>query len=308
MVEHPEASIAIVGCNDDGPAERGKAGLSRSRAVAVRDYLRDAWGIADARMSVESRGLPSKPSNIRDADGVVENRRAEIYSDTWDIIAPVVTRDTLRSANPPVIRFHNDVRSSARVAGWTLTAVQRGRSLRTFTGEGNVPESVDWRIDDDQASIPRAGDSVAYRLEVSDSNGVKASASSSLPIEQVTVQRKRRERIADREIDRFSLILFDFDKSDLNETNKRIVGLVSGYIKPTSTVTIVGHTDRMGEDEYNGRLSRERAAMAARALGAAAESARGVGESAALYDNGLPEGRFYNRTVEILVETPVDSY
>jgi hypothetical protein len=37
---------------------------------------------------------------------------------------------------------------------------------------------------------------------------------------------------------------------------------------------------------------------------------KGVGEEAPLYSNELPEGRFYNRTVQIVVESQVieDSY
>jgi hypothetical protein len=30
-----------------------------------------------------------------------------------------------------------------------------------------------------------------------------------------------------------------------------------------------------------------------------------VGETMPLYDNELPEGRFYSRTVNVIVETPV---
>jgi outer membrane protein OmpA-like peptidoglycan-associated protein len=305
LVEHPEASITIVGCNSDLAGERGNTELSRGRAIALRDYLRDVWGIAEGRMTIQSRGLPATPSNSQDPDGIVENRRAEIHSDTWEIIAPVVTHDTLRSANPPAIRFHGDVHAQAGVAGWSLTVMQRGEKLREFAGTGNVPAPIEWRIGE-KGSLPRHGDSLTYRLDVRDAAGGSTTATSSIAVEQVTVQRKRRERIADREIDRFSLILFDFDRSELNDANRRIVRMVTDYIKPTSTVAIAGHTDRMGEESHNRELSQQRAAMAARALGVEAASAQGLGEGAALYDNDLPEGRFYNRTVEIAVETPVE--
>ena len=46
--------------------------------------------------------------------------------------------------------------------------------------------------------------------------------------------------------------------------------------------------------------------MTARALGIAGASVAGIGEQDPLYDNALPEGRFYNRTVDIVVETPVE--
>ena len=46
------------------------------------------------------------------------------------------------------------------------------------------------------------------------------------------------------------------------------------------------------------------ATNAAKALPLRAESVTGKGESDLFYDNNLPEGCFYNRTVQIEVETP----
>ena len=36
------------------------------------------------------------------------------------------------------------------------------------------------------------------------------------------------------------------------------------------------------------------------------DNAKGLGESVLLYDNDIPEGRFYCRTVEVILETPLD--
>ncbi|MEP7220313.1 MAG: OmpA family protein, partial [Bacteroidota bacterium] len=141
-------------------------------------------------------------------------------------------------------------------------------------------------------------------LEVRDGAGQTFTTNGTLPVEQVTVRKKRVERIADKQIDRYSLIIFDFDKGDLNETNRKIAQFIKARIRPTAAVTIEGSTDRIGEAEYNKRLSEERARSTARALGVAGGTVRGIGESG-LYDNDLPEGRFYCRTVSIVVETPV---
>jgi outer membrane protein OmpA-like peptidoglycan-associated protein len=305
MTDDPKATIRIVGCNDDA-GEKGNTALSRERAEAVRDYLRDTWGIAEKRMRVESRNLPEIPSNVADADGLAENRRVEIIADRPSITSPVVTNDTLRVSDPPQIRFRTNINSSSGVARWTLRALQGGRTLRELGGDGEVPPVIDWSLERDRDAMPRGDAELEYQLSVVDNDGRELTTPfSAIDVEQITLQRKRAERVADREIDRFSLILFDFGRSDLGEANRGIAELIRKRITKGSTVEITGHTDRVGDAEVNRSLSRDRAMTVARALGVGYENARGVGESTGLYDNDLPEGRFYCRIVNVTVETPV---
>jgi outer membrane protein OmpA-like peptidoglycan-associated protein len=178
--------------------------------------------------------------------------------------------------------------------------------LKELSGTGHVPDSVDWHIEGEQESIPRAPEPIAYELQMTDSSGQEITAPpGALPVDQMTLRRKRIERIADREIDRYGLILFDFDRADLNESNRRIAEFIRGRIKPSATVSVTGHTDRVGEADHNLKLSQDRASTVAAALGTPGATIAGEGESSPLYDNNLPEGRFYSRTVSIVVETPV---
>ena len=96
MHEHPEATITVTGCNDATGNELGNENLSRQRAETVRDYLANVWNISLRRMKVSARNLPADSSNIAVADGIQENRRVEISSETWEIVQPVITRDTGR--------------------------------------------------------------------------------------------------------------------------------------------------------------------------------------------------------------------
>lgn len=304
MTDNPGTSITLVGCNADADAEKGNTDLSARRATAVRDYLRDVWGVAENRMKVESRNLPEKPSNPAEADGVAENRRVEILSSDRSILEPVVTNDTIRTANPPVIKFRPNVTSQAGVTGWRLAASQEGRELKEFRGSGPVPSEIVWQVNQDQPSMPRIPTPVDFTLHVTDNAGQNAqSPQGQLPVEQITISRKRQERVADKEIDRYSLILFDFDKADLNDANTGIASWVKDRIRSGASVEVIGSTDRTGEADYNMRLSEERARNVARLLNVGGQ-VRGIGESN-LYDNNLPEGRFYCRTVSIVVETPV---
>jgi outer membrane protein OmpA-like peptidoglycan-associated protein len=278
-------------------------GLSQNRAEAVRDYLQKVWNVAGERISVESRALPEKPSNVNEPDGIEENRRVEIYSDNPKILEPVLTSDTLRSATPPGIRFRTSAQAEAGLASWRLTAGQSGQVLKEFSGVGPIPPMLDWHLEEDQARVPKTPIPVDYQLEVTDDDGqTYAVPMASIPTDQVTIQRKRRERIADKEINRYSLILFDFGKADLNAANRKIIDMIKNRITLDATVSISGYTDRLGDEDFNQKLSEERARTVLNALGVG--KPLGAGETM-LYNNDLPEGRFYCRTVKVVVETPI---
>jgi outer membrane protein OmpA-like peptidoglycan-associated protein len=127
-----------------------------------------------------------------------------------------------------------------------------------------------------------------------------------LPIEQLTIDRKRLERIKDREFEYYSLILFDFGKSDLRSEHNKVVDFIKNRITPNATVYINGYTDLIGEEDINKRISEKRAKAVAERLKIQSAKVEGVGEDKILYDNSTPEGRYYCRTVQITIETPVE--
>lgn len=303
MIEHPEAKLRLVGCNAETPTERGNTALAEGRAVSVRDYLVQTWNIPQERITVEKRGLPEKPSNTNDRDGIAENRRVELYSDNVHILEPVLTNDTVRSANPPGIRFRSTVASEAGVASWRLTAGQKGETLKEFSGTGAVPSMLDWHLEEDQAHVPHFPIPIDYQLAVTDTKGQSYTVpKATIQTDQVTIQRKRRERRADKEINRYSLILFDFGSADISAGNRSIVDFIKSRITLNSTVSVTGYTDRLGDADFNQKLSEQRARATTDALGVG----RPVGQGETpLFDNNLPEGRFYCRTVNVVVEVPI---
>jgi outer membrane protein OmpA-like peptidoglycan-associated protein len=313
MRAHPAAKLTITGCNDNvNTTERGNAQLSYRRAKAVRDYLTNIWGLDTARMPIQTRNLPASPtvSNTRLYESEVqqENRRVEFAADTWEILEPIKTADTVRTVSPPIIRFRprTTLPAGTTIAGWTLTAGQNGQTLKEFAGTGAIPPILDWNITENQATVPRAPVPLDYTLTVIDNNGNRLESRGAAPVEQLTIQRKRRERIKDREIDRYSLILFDFDKSDLTPQHRRVASFIKGQITPDATVRISGYTDYTNPLDYSLRLSKARARETASTLELINKAeVRGLGKTVLLYDTDLPEGRFYCRTVTIIAETPV---
>ncbi|MGH9209162.1 MAG: OmpA family protein [Acidimicrobiales bacterium] len=105
-------------------------------------------------------------------------------------------------------------------------------------------------------------------------------------------------------------VLFDFDRSELRSdavpTLEAIVGEIeaqfTGY-----TITVEGHTDAVGEPEYNQQLSEDRAAAVAEwltttgGIDPAGVTTTGYGETAPAASNDTPEGQAQNRRVVITV-------
>ncbi|MEL4178793.1 outer membrane protein OmpA [Roseateles sp. PN1] len=101
---------------------------------------------------------------------------------------------------------------------------------------------------------------------------------------------------------------FDFDKATLKPEAKAKLDDLLAKTKGINLEVIiaVGHTDSVGTDAYNQKLSVKRAeAVKAYLVGAGAEKNRvyteGKGEKAPVADNKTAEGRAKNRRVEIEV-------
>jgi len=105
-----------------------------------------------------------------------------------------------------------------------------------------------------------------------------------------------------------SAILFGFDSAELQSDSKsNLQNLATSLQKyPNTDLTIVGHTDSVGSEEYNQALS-ERRADAARAYlvreGVDREriAAEGKGEMEPVASNETEVGRTQNRRVEVAI-------
>jgi outer membrane protein OmpA-like peptidoglycan-associated protein len=105
-------------------------------------------------------------------------------------------------------------------------------------------------------------------------------------------------------------VKFDFDKAQVKEASygdiKNLADFLTQY--PQTTTVVEGHTDSVGTDAYNQRLSERRAAAVRSVLvdqyGVAGTrvNAVGYGESRPVADNATEAGRAINRRVEAEVE------
>ncbi len=115
---------------------------------------------------------------------------------------------------------------------------------------------------------------------------------------------------APKVIDRMTLeVNFDFDKSNIRKEDKAKLQEAVDFVKkyPGAKVRLEGHTDSIGTEAYNQKLSERRAESVKNYLvkeGAVDESnitSMGYGEKKPVADNKTKEGRLKNRRVEILI-------
>lgn len=308
LQQYPKTKVTITGCNDNSTSgELGNLQLSRSRAEEVRQYLSRTYNIDTMRMEIRSRNLPEKPTMSKDSAGIEENRRVEVFSSSWEIMQPTLVYDTLLVPSAPVIRFKTSAKADAGIAKSTLRAFQGGRTLKQYSALGAVEPLVEWNTAREQSTIPRSEEEMKFSYEVLDADGHSAMPIGSVPVEQVTIRKKRSLRIKDKEIDTYRLILFDFDSPEVGPENARIIkDLVLSNVKPTSTVQVTGFTDKLGSAEVNQRLSEGRARSVSNLVPSKQTTAKGFGAKMTIYPNEIPEGRFLSRTVEVRVETPIE--
>lgn len=125
-------------------------------------------------------------------------------------------------------------------------------------------------------------------------------------IEGVEVTRPSEGEIAVRLT---SDILFDFNSSDLRgESRTTLRELANNFAQyPENLISVEGHTDSVGSEEYNQRLSERRASSVAdylidQGVAASAITVYGYGEMRPKSTNDTAEGRQLNRRVEIHIK------
>jgi outer membrane protein OmpA-like peptidoglycan-associated protein len=103
-------------------------------------------------------------------------------------------------------------------------------------------------------------------------------------------------------------VLFDFNKYTLKPGAREKMAKVSGILLayPGLRIQVEGHTDSIGGDEYNMKLSQQRADsvrdyVVTQGVPADTVNARGLGKSSPVASNDTAAGRQQNRRVELVV-------
>ncbi len=310
MRARPDAELLITGTTDGRELadKEERLALARRRAEEVATFLRRNWNIENGRIKVDTRDIPALASSPEYPEGDEENRRVELFSSEPALLRPVI-HSRFKEYVPLHSRqeFGVQVLQPGAAAEWELAMYHR-QNLVQLREEENAPAAVlDMPLS--RETMMRLGDhigdsdSLRGELRITQKDGRVISAGCSFPIV------KSRDRF---EVSRLSLIVFDFDRFDIAQHNKEMMDrFVREAIRPASVASIAGSTDRLGEWNYNMELSESRAFAVRDYLreispNVTISTVKGIGASALPYDNSLPEGRYYCRTVALEVLTPIE--
>jgi outer membrane protein OmpA-like peptidoglycan-associated protein/Mg-chelatase subunit ChlD len=309
MRQYPEAAITLVGCNANTGKEQGRKDLSKGRAESVRAYLRYVWGIPVERMMLEFRNLPEAPSTNRIAEGQAENQRVEIRSDHPGMLDTVKSEYVDKRSDVQQISVIPKVTAEAGIRDWKLTLKCGQTIIGAFKGTGDLAPSFTLPLQSSNLEKMVAAGRITASLRVTDQENERLVLDDAATLPVKFIQRK--EQLAQKQEytvrEKYALILFDYDSAAIKSRNKVIVDRIISRMQevPDAKMNIVGHTDNIGNEAYNIKLSERRAEAVKEQFATIASdhmTVSGDGPKNPLYDNNTPEGRALNRTVTIDLE------
>lgn len=316
LTNNPSAKIEIVGTIDTEIEKDVK--LAEVRAQKVYNYFRDVWKIDPSRMTMGKHGKPQHPTNTRiDSIGIQENRRVEIRCTDWEVVKPVFDIGSVTEPQPRTMnwKMKNGIEDQL-VAKRRIEILHGNDKWRTLTDIGLTEDSHNWNWTNTSREYPTDELSFTAKLVITTQTGAECMSDPvTIPVMQISSTRMITEGTVDTTRETYNLILFPFDQSDAGPINNRIMNeYVYERCRPTSVIEVIGHTDIVGMYDHNKRLSERRSATVREGINKrtggkySSLSSKGVGEEDPLYTNDLPEGRFYNRTVQVIVRTPLSEY
>jgi outer membrane protein OmpA-like peptidoglycan-associated protein len=307
MTINPSSQITLTGTTDgyEAPDKSERLSLALKRAQAVKNYLQERWNIDSKRIILTANELPNLKTSEVHSEGFQENRRVEITSKNLELLSPVIhSKFNEYTTNQESLPFSFNTENIDNKE-YNLTIVNSQREVISsvkfdVTSETkiNVGNSLIERLGNEKAS----NNQLTVILRMNDRDGRTVIAESPFEVDVLKNQ---------FEIGRLNLIVFDFDKSDVSSLNQNmIINFVNSSIRKESQINITGSTDRLGDKDYNLTLSVNRANSVNNFLKSVNPqlepvSVKGIGDTNLIYDNNLPEGRFYSRTVMIEVSTPL---
>jgi len=308
MVKNPTSTIKLVGSSELGQAD------ARLMAESVKTYLVSVFEINASRIATEGRDKPKIPSQqSREADELVllrqGDRRVSFESNSPVLLKefqsgpdatpkPIVIADNQEAPAESDISFNNTGATKA-FTSWSLELKDEDGKVQYFGPYTQDTVAIPSNLI--LGSRPEGDYKVKMIGTTKDGKKVEKETNSRFVLWTAATV---------KEVMRFS-VPFNFDESkSIAMYNKYLTEVVMPKIPKGAKVIIHGHTDVIGNEAYNQKLSEARANDVKNILQKALINAgrtdvtfevTGSGENQKLapFENKYPEERFYNRTVII---------
>lgn|GEM_PF-230802 len=309
LKNNPDAKITLKGYSDgtefDSLAQRME--IAQKRAENISDYFVDQWDIDQDRITLIYDDIPALFTSVVYEEGFQENRRVEIITENPEILKPVQHSKFLEySTNKDALNYNVET-NWEKDGEMKLELLDENEVLakKVFSGKMNGDRVISFDNDliSELANKNLGNKLLTARLTLS-------KVGQEDEVKEVKIPYKKSQN--QFEVGRLNLIVFDFDRSDINKENATMIKkFIQTSIHPNSKSEIRGSTDRLGEMKYNKNLSLQRAQSVETFIkrlkpGYTFDKVVGLGSSNLPFDNDLPEGRFYCRTVLVEVKTPIE--
>ena len=306
MVHYPSTSIVLVGSSENGPIE----GLKMARSVAT--YLLDTFDIAPERIKAQGQFKPKVPS-------AKKGKKNELY-----LLSDSDRRVTIETLSPELLAEFKSGPSTAIVSA-THQDEAPETSFVQLEVKGAEKALTSWyvQMEDSLGKTSTFGPFTKDKISLSGHSILENKPEGDYTIKLIgltksgkTIHQETKAHVVlwqpiqfDEGL-RFS-ILFEFDESKaIGMYDNYLIEVVAPKIPKDGIVLIHGHTDTIGNVNYNLNLSKSRANDVKNTLEKALQQLgrtdvkfeiTGFGEDSnyAPFQNEFPEERFYNRTVII---------
>ena len=308
MGKNPGTAITLVGSSEKGPED------ARMMAESVQRYLVDVFNINNSRIGIEGRTKPSIPSEQPGGTQELELLRAGDR------------RVSIVSTSPALLmEFQTGPEVFLKPVEYTAVQEAPYDSYVTFYVMGGKEALNSWSMDikDDRNMVqtfgPYSRENISLPGKTILGNRPNGRFNVMMTGKTKTGKTVTKEAAVDialwtpptnEEGMRFSVI-YEFNESKaISIYEKYLNDVVIPKIPQNGTVIIHGHTDIIGDESYNQKLSMDRANNVKSILESGLLKAgrndvkfqtygSGEDENLSPFANNYPEERFYNRTVII---------
>jgi outer membrane protein OmpA-like peptidoglycan-associated protein len=302
MTTKTKAKLTLTGMAD-AAGEKNNKTLALSRADEVKKYLVSTWGITASRISTLTR--TTFQANREDTHEAEENRRVEITSDTPEILEELRFDYRGKVVTPPVIKARFDIEALAGLQAWKLEIAQDDTPLKTVRGGETYPKTFEWNLANAPLdSLPQTTQEISLRIEATDRNSRTArSPFTSLPVEMVSAAKAKGTRTEIYHIYSSMQGISAFSSADAS-VQRQLLTIMRKGVKPGAKIAITGYVDARLSTDNAKALTEQQAQNVANQLNMPDIIAAGGGV-ASFYNNTLPEGRLYNRFVQVEIKSAV---
>jgi outer membrane protein OmpA-like peptidoglycan-associated protein/flagellar hook assembly protein FlgD len=268
-----------------------------------------AWDGTDDSGSKLPDGLYRYRLHTRFANGNIPSSFSKEF--TIDSAAPELTIRFSPSLFSPdgdgendTLTLYPSARDRSGIDLWNISIFNAsGMLFKSFRGTGEPAAVISWDGMDESGDLVESATDYHLQLDATDLAGnFKKTGRLPLPVDVLVMVAERGLKI------RISNIEFAFDSANLTPGAlpilKRVADILDRY--SAYNVLVEGHTDDIGEEEYNLALSEKRSKsvmdyLVSRGISAERLAFRGMGETAPFIPNTSAENRRRNRRVEFLL-------